>query len=391
MKKFALFTIFIVAILFFTLFSRQGNEFIRPQIQNYLQAQMENNETIELQEFNLTFGKLKALVVYNKTTRLTLKGDYSTLLKSFDLQYHLISSNFHYKKISYQEYLEINGTIIGDLSGEILNFKGTALNKLGNLDFEKGTYNLKNKALNSDYILYLYDLEKLKKFTKQRLKGFLTIEGKIKKEKELLVTGEIKDFDGLISFTLKEKKLQMHMENVSAQKIMAMMRYPQIFQASVVGDLNYNIKQKNGTIKSQLTKVQLLPNNLTNLIKNLNGFDISKERFDESQFNANIYQKNIHFDFNANNKTTKITIYQAKLNQMKKTIDAKYNISINNKDIGGTIKGDIHRPDINIDSSQYIRQKLNRVIDEHSNTLKEIGIGEKEQKKVKDFFDSFFK
>jgi hypothetical protein len=261
---------------------------------------------------------------------------------------------------------------------------------MGDLNFEESSYHLKNKTLESDYLLYLNDLSKLKKYTKQQLEGNITVNGHIKKEKNLLITGEIKDLDGLMTFTLKEKDLKINMDNLSAQKVMAMLRYPPIFKASMVGEVNYNLKKREGEITSQLNEVQLLPNNLTNIVKKFNGFDISKEKFDESQFNATIHSENIVFEFNAKNKTTNISLSKAYLNQNKKTINAQYNVAINGKDIGGRIEGSIYDPDISVNSSQYMREKVNSVIDKNSETLKNIGIGEKEQKQVKDFFNSLF-
>ena len=390
MKKIFLFIIFIIAIFFFTLFSSKGNEFLKPKIQNYLQAQMENNETIEVKEFNLSLGELSALIIYNKKTKLKIDGDYSSLFKSFDMKYHLLSDNFKYKKTSIEEHLDINGTVKGEISDSILHFKGDAHNKLGDLNFEKSFYNLKEKILEMDYVLYLHDLSKLKKYTKQNLEGNISIKGHLTKDKKLLVTGETKDLGGSMTFTLKEKNMKVNMKNISAQQVMGMLRYPQIFKASIIGDVNYDLKTKKGIIQSQLIGVQLLPNNLTNIIKKFNGFDISKEKFDKSQFNANIHDKNIIFEFNAQNKTTHIDISKGYLNQSKHTINARYKIAINGRDIGGMIDGNIHDPDISIDSSQYMRKKVNSVIDEHSDTLKTIGIGEKEQKQVKDFFNSLF-
>ena len=391
MKKIFLFIVVIIAIFFFTLFSNKGNELLKPQIQNYLQAQMENNESIELQEFNLSLGEFSALVIYNKNTKLKINGDYSSLFKSFDMQYHLLSDNFKYKKISIKEHLDITGRIEGELSDKILHFQGNAHNELGDLDFEKSTYNLKEKILESDYLLYLNDLSKLKRYTKQNLEGNISIQGHLKKDNVLIVQGKTNDLDGLLEFKLKENKLFMKMQKVSAQKIMAMLHYPQIFKAFIIGDLTYNIKEKKGQIQSQLDSVQLLPNTLTNIIKKLNGFDISQENFTNSQFNAKIHEQNIIFEFYAKNNNTNLTISEAYLNNKQKTINARYNIAINGKDVGGMIDGSIHNPDVTIDSSQYIRAKVTDVINKNSETLKNIGIGEEEQKKVKDFFDSLFK
>jgi len=390
-KKFLFFTIFIGALFSFLLYNELGNRVLQPQIEKFLQSQLENNESIKLIEFNLDFNQLNATLLYNQSTRVKLEGDLSALTQKFDMNYHLISDNFHYKKITIDEHIEINGTLKGHLFNRKLEFEGNAKNLLGEVYFNEGVYQLRDKTLKLNYRTNVDDLSKLQPYIKQKLVGSMKLEGQLNKDKNLTITGTTYDLDGTLDFKLQDKNLQLNMKKLSLIRVMKMLNYPQLFKASIDGELNYSLKNKNGKVNTLLKKAQLLPNNFSELVKEFNGFDLSKERFDESRLTATIEREDISFQFMAENESTKIAILPAHIKRETNQIDAHYRIEIQNRDIGGTIRGDMESPSINIDSSDYLRKEVSNVITEHSETLKNIGIGEREQEKVKSFFDSLFK
>lgn len=46
----------------------------------------------------------------------------------------------------------------------------------------------------------------------------------------------------------------------------------------------------------------------------------------------------------------------------KNIIDAKFDIKIDGKDFSGTIKGDMKKPKVKLDSSKYLKQKASKEI-----------------------------
>lgn len=379
---------FITLLFSFLIFHDKGNEIIKPHVEEYLESKLKNAETIELKTFKIGFTNSHIVALINNQVTIELQGELSLLMKSFNVNYHLMAPK-GYENI--KEAIDINGTIIGNIENETIHFKGNAEDKLGNIDFEDATYHLKNHHLTTDYLLTIDELAKLKPYVKQRLKGNMIIKGKIIKKQNIVVTGRSKNLEGVLDFILEENLLVINMNDISAQKLMQMLVYPQVFKSKVTGNIKYDLKERKGSINSQLKEAQLLPNDLTKLIKKFNGVDLAKERFNESKFNAKIAQEHIAFEFHAKSKTTTIILSDAHLNTKGNTIKANYNVAIENKDVGGKIKGDINNPKISVDSSKYIQRELNSVIDKNSDTLKKIGIGKKEQDKVKSFLHNMFK
>jgi len=183
------------------------------------------------------------------------------------------------------------------------------------------------------------------------------------------------------------------MSNVSTQKLMTMLRYPQIFKAPLVGQFDYNLKKSQGTFKAELQKAQLLPNTLTQLIKQIRGLDLTKERYNKTILTSQLNRDKIDFDFKAQSKTVLLAINKGKINKASNTINAPFIINIDNKDIGGKIKGDISNPKVTLDSSNFIKDKVLDAIDEYigEDKLKELGIDKKGKEVIENILGDLFK
>ena len=298
-------------------------------------------------------------------------------------------------KIDIPSHTELNGTIDAELNENTVSAKGSFQSDLAHLDFKQANYNLKSKTIQSDYQLKIADLSKLKPINNRKLRGSMEVEGTILKDKNLTITGKSKDLEGELSFTLIDKKLHVIISNISVAKLIYTINYPQIFRGEMVGELNYHLSQKKGLFSSKLHNAQLLPNQLTTLIKRIQGPDLTKERYNETTLNAKINREFINFDFQAKSKTTTLKLHPALINRDNYNIDANYTLDIEDKDIGGTIKGKIDNPKISIDSSKFVEREIIDKVKEYihidDSTLKDLGIGEKEQEAVKELFRGFFK
>ncbi len=298
-------------------------------------------------------------------------------------------------KIDIPSHTELNGTIDADLNENTVSAKGSLQTNLANLYFKQANYNLKSKTIQSDYQLKIADLSKLEPINNRKLRGSMEVNGTILKDKNLTITGVTKDLEGELSFTLMDKKLHAIISNISVKKLIYTIHYPQIFRGKMVGELNYHLSQKKGIFTSKLNNAQLLPNQLTTLIKRIQGPDLTKERYNETTLNAKINREFIDFDFQAKSKTTTLKIHPAIINRDNQNIDANYTLDIENKDIEGTIKGKIDNPKISIDSSKFVEREIIDKVKEYihidDSTLEDLGIGEKEQEVVKELFRGFFK
>ena len=366
-NNFYLLILLIVMVISFLLFNDKGNALAKPQLESFINKELlHKGEHVVIKHFTLDLNKIEASLIYNETSTIDIVGSYSLLMQSFDLSYKLALKDFKYKDIELKEQVDAVGHTVG-------------------------RYNVSDKELKMAYDVNLTDLSKLQPITKQKLYGSMFLRGEVKQEgNETVITGKTEELDGELAFQLNNEYFTMQMDRVSIEKVMAMLHYPSVFTASVIGEGKYNLVEKRGVLAATLLDAKLLPNDFIKLVKNFNGLDLTKEKFKESNLTATIEKEHIDFNFIAKNSKTLINVAPASIEMNKNHIDAHYSIEVENKDVGGKIVGNISDPKISIDSSKFIQRELNRAIEKHSDQLKELGIGEKEQKKVKAFFNNLF-
>ena len=364
--NFYLLLLFITILISFLLFHDKGNALTKPYLENMINEQLDEGEHVSIEQFSVDIDNIHATLLYNQSSTLDVVGTYSLLMQSFDLDYRIMLKDFKYKKTELKE----------------------AFNATGHAS---GNYNMSANKLNMNYDINISDLRKLEPIIKQKLYGSMLITGEVKQESEKnVITGSTEDLDGELNFQLEKNNFSMKMNGLSVEIIMQMLHYPSVFKGSVNGDMAYNLVEKKGLLKSTLIDAQLIPNNFTKLVKQFNGLDLSQEKFKESNLTATIKQEQINFEFLAKNSTTTIRISPAIIDSKKNHIDAHYSVEVENKDVGGKILGNIKNPKISIDSSKFIQRELNRAIEKNSDRLKDLGLGEKEQKKVKNFLNNLF-
>ena len=370
-----------------TKFSLQGER---------LNAKLKNIEIAKLlhtlgEKAYLT-GKVNSSVNINNLKNL--KGEFTLNSSNLQTVHRIVKKEFDLdlgKNIT----LQLNSQ--GDIDKNIANIQTTLNSELFNLQSEDIKYDLKTSTLTANYLLNLPKLSKLNRLAGKNLQGKMAIDGDIKVDKKLYLRGKSTSLDGVIDFTLQDKQLSSTIKDVSVQKLMYVLAYPQIFKAYIVGKFDYNLEKQQGEVHSQLNKAQLLPNKLTDLVKQIRGIDLTKERYTETYFNAKLNKALIGFDFNTKSRTVQLAIPNGKINKTTNTINANYKLTFENKDIEGKIKGNISNPKVSIDGSKFIKERiLNRVkkeigTEDLKNLEKDLGIGKKEKEMLKGVLKNIFK
>ena len=403
MKRFLLTTTLMLSILLFALFSDKANEVSKPYIAKLIESNIDKNITIEIEEYKLDYDYITLLAKANQKNHIKLYGKFDALSQNFDLNYSIdsIGEFIELKEINIPPNTPLHGNIKSKIKENTALIDATAKSTIANLTLTNGKLNLETMELFSKFQVDIQELKKLKFITKKELNGRFEVTGELtKKEKELLVIGSTNSFDGKINFTLKNDDLNASIESISVEKLFKTLDYPIVFTAPLSGDMIYNLKTKRGNINSTLKNAKLVPNKLTKLVKRFSHIDLTKEIYNQTTFNAKLYPKEIKFKLLAEGKRNKISIYNAKLKQESKQIDAKYKISINRAELGGTIKGDINSPHISINGSRFIKKEVKSVLDKYINRehqekiesqLKDFGINKEDANKAINRAEKFIK
>ena len=445
MKKFFVLLVIIIVSIFFFVLSDRGAELLKPYISTYIENQFEENITVEIAKLRIDINEVNLTAILNHKINIKAQAKISLFEKDIinNIQIDLpkadikelldISHQPSYAKGKADIHIEtptlknwkreaksdiklydtllnekvlkkelninipantkIKGIIDIEKDRNILTANGKLKSNLANLSFDLAKYNYKTHKLDSDYYLKIGDLTQFKSIIKHKFYGELEVNGDIHKDKTIIVTGRTKSLDGIVDFKLIDNHIKADIFDISLQKLMRVFKYPQIFNAKVVGTLNYNLKKENGIVDVKLNDTKLLPNKFTNLVKKIKGLDLTKESYTQTTFTGNIDKTYIKFNLDAKAKTASLLLKDAKLNRKTENIYTNYTIKIAKQDISGKIRGNINNPHITLDTSKLIEHKILNGISKYikNGSLEDLGIGEKEKQKIKDTFFQLFK
>ncbi|CAA6820969.1 MAG: Unknown protein [uncultured Sulfurovum sp.] len=274
----------------------------------------------------------------------------------------------------------------GNIASNLVSVQSTLNSDIFNYRSDDMKYQLKDTTLISTYLLEIPKLSKLTTIAGKPLQGDLVINGQMNYHNTLEMRGSSKSLGGNIDFKLAKQQLNTNIKDVSLEKLIYVLDYPQVFKALLVGEFKYDLAKRQGTFTSRLNKAQLLSNQLTVLIKQIRGVDLTKERYNMTHFNAVLDKDIININFKARSKNVLLELPIGRINKATNTIDTNYKINIEDKDIGGKIQGNITKPNITIESSSFIQDKVIDAIKDKipSETLKDLGLDKMETETIKD-------
>ena len=175
---------------------------------------------------------------------------------------------------------EIKENVNFDLQVDTLLFSNQAKSKISaktniaTLNTNDSIYDFKEGVFFTDYLLDIPSLEKIKDFTKTKLRGKIQVKGELKnKENFLEINGKSDILGGVLDFYLKNDDLIAKLNNISVKEFSYMLFNPEIFDSKGNFDLVYNLLTKKGEIKAMFLNGHFLANNFSNLINQLSKFD----------------------------------------------------------------------------------------------------------------------
>jgi hypothetical protein len=338
---------------YYLLFTPHGNDILKPFIKDYISSRSGGYDVV-LKNYKLTPSKIDANLTIDSKYDANIHGDINLLSQKFDLKYTLFSDN----------------------KEDLLN---------GTLKTEEASL----KKIVTNYTLNIPNLSKLEPIIGYRLRGDLETKGIAELGKETKIGGFCKSFGGDIDYILKNSKLDVKISSIPLTNIFYTLITPEIFKGMLFGDVTYDLTTQKGKLDAKIETLKILPNQVTDILKNYVNINFTKERYNQTIFKANMDNNLVTFDFDAKSKNSHIHVKDGLIEKNENLIDSKFYIMIDGKDFSGTIKGNLQKPDVKLDSSQYLEQTISKKVNDFidgmisdktkktiTDTLKEIGLGD---------------
>jgi len=229
---------------------------------------------------------------------------------------------------------------------------------LANFKSDKSILNIKSLSMLSDYELDVKDLGSLYDLTKTKLRGSFKLNGNIKKDQNLKVTGKSNVLKGTLDFNLYNDKLTASIKSIKTKDLLYMLYYPIVFDSSAQSTLNYNLKSQKGTVNTILENGKILENKYTSTIKSITNFDLTREAYTKSVLKSTINKKVITSTLDMDSKNTEIDVPNSIVNLNKRTITALVQTRLDDIEFDTKISGNLDKPKVKIQTDKLIKSTV---------------------------------
>ena len=299
---------------------------------------------------NLKEGQLKGTVVSSITKGL-LNSQYLTKEQKFKSKMPRTAFN-----------LSSHTSLNGDMTQTKLNFKST----LVSLDIKKANYDIKTQSISSDFKTSIPNLDKLYFITQRHLKGAMTLNGEVKKDKDLDLVVSSSIAGGVLEAKMFNDDVHVDLKSIQTIKALEMLIYPEVFSASLNGTLDYNTQDEKGKFKGDLLNGKFMDNMMFTMLQQYGNLDLYKEKFSGS-VSADINKEKLLGSLSLASNSSSIKTKDAKLDSKAKTVDAKIEVTANKHPMSIILKGNMSRPAVMIDPGDMMKNEVKKVVGEKLN------------------------
>ncbi|MFA5234853.1 MAG: hypothetical protein WC390_10675 [Sulfurimonas sp.] len=291
----------------------------------------------------------------------SLSGKITTTITKGQLDSVYMTKTYEFKSpMPSTSFSSATTTILkGDMVDSAVEFKSN----LANLDAKSAKYSIKDASLKSDYKVAVTDLSKLFFITDHPMRGAIVANGEISKAKDLDFTMYSNIADGKIEAKLHNDDFHADLSSIKSMKLLNMLIYPELVDATLNAKIDYNLALSKGVIKTQVADAIFAKNQTFDLIKQYLKFDMYRENFN-GDINANILKENILATVDLRSKEASIVTKSTKLNTLTNQLDTDITLIAKKNVISGRLSGDVDSPKVTIDLEKLMKSEAGKKIEE---------------------------
>lgn len=246
-----------------------------------------------------------------------------------------------------------------------IDFTATLDSKLATLKVENAIFDTTDKSTRGDFSLDIENLEDLDFLLGQKVYAPFKTYGEFKKDTKLLVNGESDFLGAKTAYSLKDDVFSIKSDELLIQNVTKALQYPNVFESYSSLAADYNLTSQSGKFNVEAINGKLTSSELTNLVQLLTQFDMTQEVYKQSILKGLINKDDVNFALSMEGLNSHMKVENGNYNLASKDINSNFEVKIQNKDLKGSIKGNINNPKVKIDDSAYIKQKIDKAIDKN--------------------------
>ncbi len=266
-----------------------------------------------------------------------------------------------YEFKSMMPYTAFNASTHTTLVKNMIDTKIDFNSNLANFDIKSAKFNTTDGSLISDYIVKVADLDKLFFATDRHLKGGIVANGELRKAKDLDFTMHSNIADGKLDAKLHNDDFHATLASLNTLKILDMLIYPEVFDSSIDGVLDYNLVKESGVFNGKLSEGVFTRNTVLDLTKQYARIDLYKQKF-KGDVDAKINKEHILASLDLKSNTSSIITKNTQLNSKTQQIDSKIAINANGSPINVGLTGNASKPKVSIDAKKLMEKEATKAV-----------------------------
>lgn len=227
----------------------------------------------------------------------------------------------------------------------------------------KGIHDATKKTTHAFYTLDIQNLALAEALLGHKYYGPFYATGEIDYKNALQIRGLSKTFGGITDFLYKDDILYVDFENASFKNIMTLLDYPTYLDASTNGSLNYDFKKELLLVNTKLDDAKFLKSDLVEKAYKIADINLLYETFDASALDIKYQNNIIKGSIKLANLESHIYFTNAHINTKQKSINAYFDVYIQNREFTGKIYGSLDKPKIDLNMKKLIEHEMDRQID----------------------------
>ncbi|MDD3325109.1 MAG: hypothetical protein PHN38_08345 [Sulfurospirillaceae bacterium] len=262
--------------------------------------------------------------------------------------------------------MPFSATASAESMGNVINIKSSIQSNVLEVSTADTVFVPQTQKVEGAYVGMARDLGIFSDIVGADMQGSTHFKGDFAKEAQSLhVRSELDIADGKTEVVLNDKSLHVDSKGLSAQGICGIFGVPEVFSANANMRLDYDLSKQIGSFDVSALDGKILKSEMTDLVATFTAFDLTQEVFKTSNLKGDIENKNVDFSLSMEGLQSHINIPKGYLNLENSQVDAPFDLAIKKMDLQGKIKGDLHAPKVNIESSEYLKDKVEKEIEKH--------------------------
>ena len=233
---------------------------------------------------------------------------------------------------------------------------------LMDMDVKKATLKLADSSLVSDYVVKIPSLDKLYFVTERHMRGGITLNGEVKKAKDLDFSAHSNVAGGKLDAKLHNDDFHADIKSMQTLDILHMLIYPEIFKSNLDAKVDYNLALSKGKMDGDLSDGKFTKNQVFALVKQYAKIDLCGEKF-KGDVKADINKENIVASLNLKSNTSSVKTKNTYLNSKTKKIKSTIDIVANHNPVTVKLSGKTSSLKVEVDATELMKKEATKAVE----------------------------